>query len=222
MARAIRTGKVLLDGSPPKASALLDVGDRLDFEIPQAEPLAVLPEALPLALVYEDEWLAVVDKPAGLVTHPARGSPRGTLVNALLARYGALPGEPVRAGLVHRLDRDTSGLVLIAKTEEALQALGRAMAQRHIERSYRGIVVGIPEQARGTLDGPLGRDEHHRLRHAVRAQGRPAVTHFELRERLRGASELGFRLETGRTHQIRVHLAAFGHPLLNDPLYGRG
>ncbi len=155
-----------------------------------------------------------------MVTHPAHAAREGTLVNALLAHVGPLPGEPLRAGLVHRLDRGTSGLILIAKTPAALRTLGIAMRKRHIEREYLGLVDGIPAAERGTIEGAIGRDPRHRMRFAVRSDGREAVTHYEVSEPLRGASELTFRLETGRTHQIRVHLAAFGHPIVGDPLYG--
>jgi 23S rRNA pseudouridine1911/1915/1917 synthase len=171
--------------------------------------------------VYEDDALLVVDKPAGMVTHPAHGARSDTLVNALLAHAPALPGERLRAGLVHRLDRDTSGLLLVAKTDAALTTLGRAMQRRYVQRVYRGIVVGVPADPEGTIRGAIGRDPRNRLKYAIRADGRPAVTHYELRETLRAAAELEFRLETGRTHQIRVHLAALGFPIFNDPVYGR-
>ncbi|MGH7757597.1 MAG: RluA family pseudouridine synthase, partial [Vulcanimicrobiaceae bacterium] len=176
---------------------------------------------LPLDIVYEDAALIVVNKPAGMVTHPAHGARDGTLVNALLAHVASLPGDAVRPGLVHRLDRETSGLLVVAKTEPALRALGTAMQRRAIRREYLGLVTGIPDHVRGTIDGAIGRDPNHRLRYAVRADGKPAVTHYELRERLVHASELRFQLETGRTHQIRVHLAAFGHPVLGDHVYGK-
>jgi 23S rRNA pseudouridine1911/1915/1917 synthase len=197
-------------------------GDVLEFAIAARLPeLDARPEAIALDIAYEDDAVLVVDKPAGMVTHPAHGARDGTLVNALLAHAGALPGDPLRAGLVHRLDRDTSGLLVVAKTAEALSALGKAMMRRQIERTYLGLVVGVPEHPRGTIDGALGRDPHNRLRHALRADGKPAVTHYEIRERFRDAAELQFTLETGRTHQIRVHVAALGHPIVNDPVYGR-
>ena len=210
-----------VNGATGKPSTLVEPGDRIEFTIDAPRELDAQPEAIAIDVVYEDDDLLVVDKAAGMVTHPAHGASDGTLVNALLARVPELPGERVRAGLVHRLDRDTSGLLLVAKTEPALATLGRAMQARYIEREYRGIVVGVPEDAEGTIRGAIGRDPRNRLKYAIREQGKPAVTHYALRERLRGASELTFRLETGRTHQIRVHLAALGHPVVNDPIYGR-
>jgi 23S rRNA pseudouridine1911/1915/1917 synthase len=204
-----------------KASTLLEAGDRLEFDIAAAPPLEVLPQDIPLAIVFEDDDVLVVDKPAGMVTHPAHGSRDGTLVNALLAHAAGLPGDPLRPGLVHRLDRDTSGLLVVAKTEAALRALGIAMQRRFIEREYLGLVGGIPDRERGTVDGPIGRDPNHRLKYAIRADGKPAVTHYEVREPLVRTSELLFKLETGRTHQIRVHMHALGYPIVNDPIYGR-
>ena len=214
-------GNVLLNGSPPKPALAVTTGDVLEYEIAERAHLAALPESIALDIVYEDDALLVVDKPAGMVTHPAHGARDGTLVNALLAHAGQLPGDPLRAGLVHRLDRDTSGLLVVAKTAAAMTSLGKAMMKRAIERTYLGLVVGIPEHLKGTIDGALGRDPHNRLRYALRADGKPAVTHYELREHLVGAAELIFRLETGRTHQIRVHMNAFGHPIVNDPVYGK-
>jgi 23S rRNA pseudouridine1911/1915/1917 synthase len=212
---------VLRNGVAVKPSTSVEPGDTIAYEVMLAPPLVVLPESVALAVVFEDDDVLVVDKPAGMVTHPAHGSRSGTLVNALLGHAGALPGEPLRAGLVHRLDRDTSGLLLVAKTPAALRTLGKAMQKRYVEREYLGLVAGIPEAERGTIEGAIGRDPRNRLRFAVRSDGKPAVTHYELRERLVRASELTFRLETGRTHQIRVHMAAFGHPLVGDALYGR-
>lgn len=220
VAQAAHDGLLRVNGEPSKPSRVLTAGDVLTFEIPQPSQLIAVPETLPLRVVYEDDDLIVVDKPAGMVTHPAHGARSGTLVNALLAHAGSLPGNPLRPGLVHRLDRDTSGLLVVAKNEKTLRALGRAMMARRIAREYIGLVHGIPEHARGRVEGPIGRDQHNRFKYAIVAGGKPAVTHYEIRERFPRDAELSFTLETGRTHQIRVHAAAMGHPLLNDPLYG--
>ena len=221
VAAAIRAGAVSVNGEPAKPSRVLEPGDEVAYAIDPPRPLDVRPQAIPLAIVYEDDTLLVVDKAAGMVTHPAHGALADTLVNALLAHVSSLPGEPLRAGLVHRLDRDTSGLLVVAKTDAALATLGRAMQKRYIQREYRGIVTGLPRDREGTIRGAIGRDPNNRLKYAIRAEGKPAVTHFALREALRDAAELTFTLETGRTHQIRVHMAAIEHPVYNDPVYGK-
>jgi 23S rRNA pseudouridine1911/1915/1917 synthase len=220
VARAARDGLLRVNGESVRPSRVLDPGDVLTYEIPARERLVAVPQPLALHIVYEDDDVIVVDKAAGMVTHPAHGATSGTLVNALLAHAGALPGEPLRAGLVHRLDRDTSGLLVVAKNDAALSALGRAMQRRRISRTYLGLVQGVPEHARGRIDGPIGRDSRNRFRYAIAADGKPAVTTYEVRASWKGFAELVFTLETGRTHQIRVHAAAMGHPILNDPVYG--
>lgn len=199
----------------------MNEGDTIDIDVRERQALRVEAESIALTIVYEDDDVVVVDKPAGMVTHPAAGATSGTLVNAILAHTGSLPGSGVRPGLVHRLDRDTSGLLVVAKTAAALSFLSKGMKARRIAREYLGLVSGVPVQAKGTVEGPIGRDPHNRLRFAIISGGKPAITHYELRERFPKAAELSFRLETGRTHQIRVHMAAMGHPLINDPLYGR-
>jgi 23S rRNA pseudouridine1911/1915/1917 synthase len=221
VADAVKRGDIRVNGEPVKASHQLEPDDVLEYDVTSREPLVATPEEIDLTILYEDDDLLVVDKPAGMVTHPAHGATSGTLVNALLAHIGTLPGDPLRPGLVHRLDRDTSGLLVIGKNEAALSALGIAMKARRIKREYLGLVHGIPEHAKGTVDGPIGRDLHNRFRYAVVGEGKPAVTHYEVRERFPKHSELLFQLETGRTHQIRVHMAAMGHAILNDPVYGR-
>ncbi|MGA2392473.1 MAG: RluA family pseudouridine synthase [Candidatus Lustribacter sp.] len=221
VAAAIRAGAASVDGEPAKPSRILEPGEVVTYTIAPPAVLDVRPQAIPLDIVFEDETLLVVNKPAGMVTHPAHGALDGTLVNALLAHTGALPGDPLRAGLVHRLDRDTSGLLLVAKTEAALGTLGRAMQKRYIKREYRGIVAGVPRESEGVIRGAIGRDPHNRLKYAIRADGKPAVTHYVLRTRFRDAAELTMTLETGRTHQIRVHFAALGYPIFNDPIYGK-
>jgi 23S rRNA pseudouridine1911/1915/1917 synthase len=221
VAAAIRLGAASVNGETAKPSRILEPGDEVEYTIDPPRVLAVVAQAIPLDIRFEDETLLVVNKPAGMVTHPAHGAADNTLVNALLAHTGTLPGEALRGGLVHRLDRDTSGLLVVAKTEAALTTLGRAMQKRYIEREYRGIVVGIPREPEGMIRGPIGRDPHNRLKYAIRADGKPAVTHYALRTRLLDAAEMTFRLETGRTHQIRVHLQALGYPIFNDPVYGK-
>ncbi len=221
VAAAIKNGAVSVNGEQAKPSRVLERGDEVAYAIEPPRAIEVLPQAIPLAILFEDDALIVVNKPAGMVTHPAHGSASDTLVNALLAHVAALPGETIRAGLVHRLDRDTSGLLVVAKTEAALATLGRAMQKRYITREYRGIVTGVPRDREGTIRGAIGRDPNNRQKYAIRTDGKPATTHFALRETLHDAAELTFTLETGRTHQIRVHLAAIGHPIVNDPVYGK-
>lgn len=207
-------------------------GEVFELLLPPVEPARPLAENIPLSVVFEDGEIIVIDKPAGLVVHPAAGHRAGTLVNALIAHCGeslsGIGGEK-RPGIVHRLDKGTSGLLVVAKTDRAHRALARQFAgHTAIERGYLALVWGVPTPPRGTLDVPVGRDPRSRQRMAVRAGGRRAVTHYALRETFPGSgarpavSLVDCRLETGRTHQIRVHLADAGHPLLGDPLYGAG
>ena len=213
----------------------VNAGDVIIVNLPPAEDAVPQPEAIPLAVVYEDADVIVVDKPAGLVVHPAAGNPHGTLVNALIAHCGASLsgiGGVKRPGIVHRLDKDTSGLMVVAKTDRAHRALAAQFADHGrsgpLARGYLAFAWGVPDRPKGTIDAPIDRHPHARDRQAVRASGRDAVTHWQILERYQGpdgrpvASLLACRLETGRTHQIRVHLAHIGHPLLGDDVYGPG
>ncbi len=229
-AALIRDGCVTVNGFAEKTSYILADGDSVDITLPPDTAPAALPEKIPIAIVYADSDICVVDKPAGMATHPAPGSARGTLVNALLAALGPLPAinGVLRPGIVHRLDKDTSGLLVVAVSERAMRGLSEAMARREIERGYDALVWGKFAQVSGTVDAPIGRDPEDRTRFAVRDEGRRAVTHFRVAEVFArpGSSIdvtlLQLRLETGRTHQIRVHCAAIGHPIVGDRTYGAG
>ena len=224
-AQLIRGGLVRVNGEPVKPSHALKRGERVQGDEPPAQRSSAEPESLPIDILFDDADLCVVDKPAGMATHPARGTPRGTLVNALLAAVGPLPAinGVMRPGIVHRLDKDTSGLLVVAKSERAMRALANAMAARRIRREYDAVAWGVPE-ARGTIDAPIGRDPANPTRFAVRDDGRPAVTRYRVAERFffDAASLLALELETGRTHQIRVHLLAIDHPIIGDATYGGG
>lgn len=216
--RLVRKGAVLVDGQPRSKSHRLEGGEELEVEIPEAQPIE--PSGLPLDVVYEDDDLLVIDKPAGLVVHPAAGHSGETLVHRLVD-LGAAGGDPERPGIVHRLDRDTSGLLLVARSEEAYARLSDAIRERRVERRYLALVRGAPRSRTGRIDAPIGRDRVERTRRSIDTEvPREAVTWFEVRERLGGRTLLEARLETGRTHQIRVHLAAIGLPVCGDPVYG--
>jgi len=232
-AELIRAGRVLVDGKPAKPASLVEARQRVHVDAPPPRDSAALPQDLPIRIVHDEPDFCVVDKPPGMATHPARGTPDGTLVNALLARLGPLPqiNGVRRPGIVHRLDKDTSGLLVVAKTDRGMAALTQMMAARRIKRAYDAVVWGIPANPRGVIEAPLGRDPHVRTKFAVRDDGRRAVTHYDVTEPFAGiavadpaaptsAALLHLELETGRTHQIRVHCAAIGHPLVGDDVYG--
>jgi 23S rRNA pseudouridine1911/1915/1917 synthase len=215
--RIIQNEALRIDGEKAVSSYRVRGGERVEARVPEEGLLA---EEIPVAVIFEDELLLVVEKPAGLVVHPGAGNPSGTLVNALLER-GIAGGEEVRRpGVVHRLDRDTSGLMVLAKGEPAYSRLVAEIGGRRVERLYRAVVVGEGLPETGTVDSPVGRDPENPTLMAA-GIGRPAVTHFEVLREAAGHAMLRVRLETGRTHQIRVHLSAIGHPVYADPLYGQ-
>jgi len=220
-------GRVLLDGKPAgQASAKPAAGTPFEIRVPEAIPAEAQAQDIPLAIVYEDEHLVVVDKPAGLVVHPAAGNLDGTLVNALLHHCrGQLSGigGVARPGIVHRIDKDTSGLLVVAKTDAAHEGLARQFADHSIERAYLALVNGRPLPPAGTVTGNIGRSTRDRKKMALVPQGhgKHAVTHYRTIETFADASLVRCELETGRTHQVRVHMASIGHALLGDPVYGR-
>lgn len=214
--RLIGDSLLLVDGEDVPPSHKVHPGQRVEAQVPE-EGLAQ--EEIPVPIVFEDECILVVDKPAGLVVHPGAGNPSGTLVNALLNRGIAGGDDPSRPGVVHRLDRDTSGLMVLAKGEPAYSRLVQMMSARRVGRVYRALVVGKGLPATGTIDAPVGRDPDNPTLMAA-GVGKPAITHFEVLAEAAGHAMLRVRLETGRTHQIRVHLSAIGYPVYADPLYG--
>jgi 23S rRNA pseudouridine1911/1915/1917 synthase len=220
----IEAGRVEVKGKTAKAALKLTGNEEIIVQVPPPEPLEVIAENWPLSVVYEDDYLLVIDKPAGVVVHPAPGHRQGTLVNALLAHCdGQLPGigGMLRPGIVHRLDKDTSGLLVVAKNEAAHHGLTAALKARTVRRRYLCLVHDRIKPDQGTIDAPIGRHPKLRFKMAVVPDGRPARTHFTVLERLESYTYLKVTLETGRTHQIRVHLAFIGHPVVGDPLYGR-
>ena len=224
-ARLIETGRVAVDGRVPAKSFRLSGGEAVAVTLPDPEPAEALPQNIPLDVVYEDGDVIVVNKPAGLVVHPAPGHPDGTLVNALLYHCGnslSGVGGALRPGIVHRIDRDTSGLMIAAKNDAAHLALSAQLQDHTLARTYEAIVVGNLREERGTVDAPVGRHHTDRKRMAVTDRGgKRAVTHWEVLERFPGYTHVRCKLETGRTHQIRVHMAYIGHPVYGDTVYGK-
>lgn len=222
-ATLIATGRVRVDGRVEKAAYRPRAGERLQVSLPPPEPRReITGESIPLSIVYEDDEVAVVDKPAGMVVHPAPGNWTGTLVNALVGRGEALSreGSEERAGIVHRLDKDTSGLLLVARTDRAHRILSRALAERRVVRRYAALAWGHLEGDRQTIDRPVGRDPRDRKRMAIVSTGRPARTDLVRVARFDAVDLLRAHLHSGRTHQIRVHLASIGHPVVGDDVYG--
>ena len=221
--RLLEEGRVLLNGRPAKKNARPSPGDRVELTLPDPEPVDILPQPIPLDVVYEDADVIVVDKPVGMVVHPAPGHPDGTLVNALLYHCGdSLSGinGALRPGIVHRIDRDTSGLIIAAKNDAAHLALAEQLQDHSLYREYEAVCVGGLREDQGTVDAPIGRHPVDRKKMCVDREGRRAVTHWRVLARYPGHTHIQCRLETGRTHQIRVHMASIGHPLLGDTVYG--
>lgn len=221
----IELGLVQVNGDVcTSKKATVKAGDRIQVDIPAVQPLELKAEEIPLDILYEDDQLLIINKPAGLVVHPAPGHSEGTLVNALLAHCPNLPGigGVQRPGIVHRLDKDTTGAIAIAKTDLAQQHLQAQLKAKTARREYLGIVYGAPKAESGTINSPIGRHPIDRKKMAivpVEKQGRTAVTHWQVKERLGNYTLIHFQLETGRTHQIRVHAAYIGHPIVGDPVY---
>ena len=222
--KMIEENLVLYNGKPSKASTKIKTGDRIELFEKEPEPLAVKGEEIPLEIVYEDDDLMVINKPRGMVVHPAPGHTSGTLVNAVLSHAGeslsSINGV-LRPGIVHRIDKDTSGLILVCKNDFSHKVLAKQLEEHSITRRYHAICSGRLKEEQGTVSAPIGRDEKNRKQQAINYKhGKEAITHYRLLENLQNASLLECRLETGRTHQIRVHMKSIGHPLLGDPLYG--
>ena len=220
--KLIERGLVKVNDRTVKASALLSEDDVVEVSFPEPETLKILPEAIPLSILYEDTDVLLVDKPKGMVVHPAAGHFSGTLVNALLYHCTDLSGinGVIRPGIVHRIDRDTTGVLIVCKNDEAHRAVAEQLKAHSVRRLYVGLVNGVPKEDEGVVSKPIGRHPTDRKKMAVRPDGKEAVTHYRVLKRFRQYALCEFRLETGRTHQIRVHMASIGHPLVGDPVYG--
>ena len=221
--RLIKDNKIKVNGKIINNSYLIKLNDEISVELEIDSLVDVQGEDIPLDIIYEDDDLLIINKESGMVVHPAPGHYSGTLVNALLYRYSLSGGDSFRPGIVHRLDKDTSGLMIVAKNEWAHDKLSSMISKKEVERKYLAIVSGVIKHDTGTIDAPVGRDENNRQKMAVTDHnGKDAITHFKVLERFSNSTYIECKLDTGRTHQIRVHMAYIGYPVMNDPLYGRG
>ena len=221
--KLVKEDKVLVNGKTVNASYSVRLGDSIEVDDELDYEIHVEPENIPLNIVYEDDDLLIINKESGMVVHPAPGHYTGTLVNALLYHYPMIEGENHRPGIVHRLDKDTSGLMIVAKNEWSLEMLSEMISTKAVERKYLAIVDGVIKNDSGEIDAPIGRDVRDRQKMAVTDQNaKEAITHFKVLERFQNNTLIECKLDTGRTHQIRVHMAYIGYPVHNDPLYGRG
>ena len=221
--KLIEEEKVFVNGKVVPSSYAVKIDDKIEVQDDLDYNIKVEAEDIPIDIVYEDDDLLILNKESGMVVHPAPGHYHGTLVNALLYLYPLNSGEKERPGIVHRLDKDTSGLMVVAKNEWTHEKLSEMISTKLVERKYLAIVKGVIKHDTGEIDAPIGRDSHNRQKMAVTdVHGKDAITHFKVLEKLNNSTYIECKLDTGRTHQIRVHMAYIGHPVLNDPLYGRG
>lgn len=218
----LKDERVMVNGTTVKANYKVKAGDQVTITVPEPTVLELTPENIPLEIVYEDEDVAVVNKPQGMVVHPSAGHPNGTLVNALLFHMQNLSSinDVIRPGIVHRIDKDTSGLLMIAKNDFAHESLAKQLKEKTSLRKYVALVHGVIPHEKGVIDAPIGRSKTDRKMQAVIEEGKPAVTHFQVLERFADFTLVELQLETGRTHQIRVHMKYIGYPLAGDPVYG--
>ena len=221
--KLIKEGKVLVNDKKINSSYIPKINDKIEIDNKLESNTKIEAENIPIDIVYEDEYLIIINKKSGMVVHPAPGNYTKTLVNALLYKYDIKETEETRPGIVHRLDKDTSGLMIVAKTDEMLEKLSKMISEKKVERKYYAIVDGVIKHETGTIDAPIGRDANDRQKMKVTdINSKNAITHFKVLERFNNNTLIECKLETGRTHQIRVHMAYIGYPVNNDPLYGRG